>query len=653
MRKPKPVVVDFESFGIESRPAYPPFPVGVSIKYPGKKARYYGFGHLAGNNSSWDEAWDALYAAWTYARTNGVLFQNGKFDVDIAETHMGMPPLPWECVHDSMFLIFLDDPHAYTYSLKPSAERILGLPPDEQDAIKDWLIANQPIPGVKISISRQSDQYYARYIALAPGELVGTYANGDTDRTGMIFDKLWPDIVERGMLEAYDRERQLMPILLTMERQGIPVDVKALEQDIVIYEEVRERVAKWIVRTLRAPKDINLASSEQLVDAMVKAGKASPEKLGTTKTGKLRANKEALLEAVTDKNLLSMLKYYRALKTCLDTFMHSWAEMATSEGAGGRIYTTWNQVKSEEGADEVGAKTGRLSAKWFMNMPKRFQPLFAHEEKDRAKAKLLPKLPLKDLPSLPMCRKYIIPWQPGWVLLDRDYSQQEPRILAHYDGKLLLQKYLENPWIDFHDFAKAALESQGIYYDRRPVKDTNLGLIYGMGVGKLAKKTGLDMERTKQLKKAVTALYPGLKDIYADTKQRALENRPIATWGGRQYYCEKPAIDEASGRMMSFEYKMPNKLIQGSAADCTKEALIRYWNAKDPDDILYLTAHDEILISTPPARAHVAMERLRESMEGVEFRVPMLSEGKWSYKSWADLTDYDKKGVEVYGNKPN
>jgi len=178
MKQPKPTTIDFETWGIQSRPLYPPIPAGVSIKYPGKKAKYYAFGHLTGNNCQWREAKRALAEA--YKGKDGILCQNGKFDVDVAEVHMGLPIPRWQDIHDTMFLLFLDDPHQIELGLKPSATRLLGLPPEERDEVVEWLVANQPVPGIKISKSKQSDHYAMKYLPLAPGDLVGKYANRGT-----------------------------------------------------------------------------------------------------------------------------------------------------------------------------------------------------------------------------------------------------------------------------------------------------------------------------------------------------------------------------------------------------------------------------------------------------------------------------------------
>lgn len=638
LKIPKPITVDFETMGIEGRPKYPPMPVGVSIKYQGKKAHYYAFGHPTKNNSTYGEARAALAKA--YACKDGVLFQNGKFDVDVAEVHMDLPIPAWDKIHDTLFLLFLDDPHQIELGLKPSAARLLDLPPEEQDAVAEWLIANQPVPGVKISKSKQSEHYFGRYVCMAPGDLVGKYANGDVERTEKLFNLLWPKTVERGMKVPYDRERELMPILLEMERRGLPVDLLRLRKDVQLYSDFRLQVEAWIMKAIKAPADINLDSGAQLVDAMLAAKKCDPALMPRTPTGKYQTNKDALLLGVTDKVLLAMLKYRAQLKTSLGTFMGPWLNMA--EASGGFIHTTWNQTKSAEGSGAIGTRTGRLSATWFMNIPKEFTPIFDHEEP----GKKLPKCPIKGLPTLPLVRGYITPFK-GHVLIDRDYSQQEPRILAHFDGDQLMAAYLANPWIDFHDYARDELEKMGKVYGRKQVKNTNLGLIYGMGLGTLAQKNDMSVEEAGELKKAILTLYPGLKDMYKDMKLRARSNTPIRTWGGREYYCEEPKL--VDGRIREFDYKMVNVLIQGSAADCTKEALIRFRkaireNGKDNEWFILLNVHDQLTASVPKKDLKQAMEILRTCMESVEFDVPILSEGSVSSTTWADLKDFDKKG---------
>ncbi len=633
---PKVTTIDYETWGIEGRPNYPPKPVGVSVKEWGAKPHYYAWGHPTGNNCQEKDGKAAVLKAFKKGPT---LFHNGKFDIDVGETHLGLPRQKWDAYHDTLYLLFLDNPHAMNLSLKPSAHRLLGMPAEEQDAVKNWLLKNQPLKdkGIKMTAGADGDHYFAKYICLAPGDLVGRYANGDTIRTEKLFQLLYKKNAERGMQEPYDRERQLMPILLGMERQGLQVDFKRLTKDVKNYGEWLQELDAWVIKTLKCSTDINLNSGQQLVDAMLKAKKVDKGLLGLTPTGRPRTDKDSLMDAVSDKTLLAVLKYRTQLSTCMRTFMQPW--LRTAQKSGGKIFTNWNQVKGTDASGNHGARTGRLSSSPnFQNIPKTFKPIFHHES---PKAKL-PKSPFKGLPALPIVRRYITPF-PGHVLIDRDYSQQEPRILAHFEGGSLMDQYRADPWIDFHTNAQLQLQqATGRAWDRKDVKIANLGLIYGKGIALLSAETGLGFDETKELKASLLAMYPGLNQMNQEMKLRARSKKPIRTWGGREYYCEPSAI--IKGRFVTFDYKLVNVLIQGSASDCTKEGIIRFEKVRRKNWFLILNVHDQLTVSCPPKEVPAAMEALRKTMESVEFDVQILSEGTTSRTNWAELKPYDKKG---------
>lgn len=642
MKRPNPVVIDFETAGIESRPAYPPSPCGVSVKYPNRKAVYYPFGHAVKSENTTTRAAVRTLLAKAYDHSDGVLCHNGKFDLDVAFVHLGLPIPEWSAIHDTLFLLFLDDPHQSMLSLKPAAERLLGLPPGERDALVEWLVERQPLEGVKISASKTSDYYAMKYVPYAPARIVGPYANGDVERTSQLFNLLWAKTAQRGMLRAYDRERQLMPILLAMERRGVAVDMDGLARDVDAFTTWNDRLEAAIFRSLKS-HPFNLNSGDALLAALSDAGKIDLSTMPRTAKGHLQTNKDALTAAITDVTLLASLSYRTQLKTFLGTFMEPW--LATARASHGYIFTLWNQVKSPTG----GTRTGRLSSTPnFQNIPKEAKPHFAHASLARSIARTLPRVPVAGLPDLPSIRAYITPFKKQW-LIDRDYSQQEPRILAHFDGGALMQKYLSDPWIDFHDYARIELAKMGLVYARKPVKNTNLGLIYGMGVGKLAAKNGMTTKEAATLKKAILQLYPGLKAMYQDMAERAKQHAPLRTWGGREYYCEPPKI--VDGRVREFDYKMVNVLIQGSAADCTKEAIIRFCTAQETrvsQWALILNVHDQLTASVPGVERYDAMRVLKREMESIEFDVPMLTEGSMSRTNWGTLVDTDKKGVACH-----
>ena len=631
------ITIDFETFSIEPRPEYPPKPVGVSIKYDNQPSRYYAWGHVAGgNNCTFGDVCTILNKAWDSVRRVfiqndfGLLFHNAKFDLDVAETHCGLPRLPWDRYHDTMFLLFLEAPNSCSLGLKPSAERLLGLPPDERDAVNEWLREHQPVPGVKIGKSPRGEHPPGAYIAYAPGDLVAPYARGDTDRTKALFDLLYPKIKALEMDEAYDRERRLMPILLDNERRGLRVDTARLAYDEERYTRALDKADTWVRARLGA--GIDVSSGPQLANALLAAGVTTVSRLGTTPKGFVATNKEALDNAISDDRLKRMLRYRGFLATSLQTFVRPWIESAARTGT---IHTSWNQVHGAEG----GTRTGRPSTSKpnFLNIPKETTELFNAEG--------CPRSPVY-LPPLPNVRSYVLPREVGHTILDRDYSQQEPRLLALFSGGDMLQQYLDEPWTDFHDMAKARVDSfTGKDYKRKKIKTINLGLIYGMGVGTMAKKNGATVEETADLKAAVLALYPGLKKFQGGMRQRAKRGEPIRTWGGRLYWCEDPTTKD--GVRKTYAYKMVNTLIQGSAADITKEAMIRYVSAAPKGHELCLQVYDQLVASVPEEDLHHGLAVLRSVMDSVETDIPLLTEGDWSSTNWADLKPYDRKGVRV------
>lgn len=623
------ITIDFETEPIKRRPEYPPRPVGVAIKHGSAPGRYYAWGHPTNNNATERDAAWALEAA--LMSDQPLLFHNARFDVDVLETFFDLR-VNWANVHDTEPLLFLRDPGAPTFSLKPSAEAILGEAPSERDELIAWLIEHQPVEGRRLGTARGAN-YAGAYVCLAPGDLAGRYAVGDVDRTYALFCRVFPEIVERGMLEAYERERRLWPVLLDMERRGVPVDLERLTSDVAVYDDALRRAELWIVQRLGGNSSLNIASGQQLAEALIAAGLAARESFPRTKSGQLSTTKTAIDAVVIDAQVAAMLRYHSALGKSLSTFLKPWLETATKSG--GRIFTEWHSTRNSHSERVYGARTGRLSS--TPNL----------QNASRAYADLFAEVPAPiELPPLPEVRAYLVAGD-GRTLTDRDYSQHEIRVLAHFEDGRLADQYNEDPWTDLHEFAAGlltkALRTREV--TRKVAKTIGLGLIYGMGAGKLAEQLEISVNEARQLKDAYLNALPGIREIYTETKRRAAMQLPIRTWGSREYYCEPPKLNSAGGRM-TFEYKMPNALIQGSSADITKEALIQFYNVKRESwHVLYLI-HDELVVSVPAEDVDEAMRTLREAMENIDLDVPLLSEGKTGPTLQA-LRAYDKRGVRV------
>ena len=164
----KLTTIDFETEAITDA-GKPPKPVGVAIMEPGKAPWYMAWGHPEGNNCTVDQAGRVLKDLWG----GPLLFHNATSISRWPRRWFNLPVPP--TLHDTLFTLYLVDPHADTISLKPAAEKHLGMAPEERDAVREWLVGQR--------IVRQGDKGWGAHIAKAPGKLVGQYAIGDVART--------------------------------------------------------------------------------------------------------------------------------------------------------------------------------------------------------------------------------------------------------------------------------------------------------------------------------------------------------------------------------------------------------------------------------------------------------------------------------------
>ncbi len=595
---------DFETEAIAGNTtAKPPKPVGLAYKLSERAGQYLAWGHPTGNSpNAFDKARAVLLKA--IAAKMPMLAHHSKFDIAVAMKHMDIPfdkvdPL---LIHDTEFLLFLHDPYASTFSLKPSSERILGIPPDEQDALKQWILAHVP---------EATEKNFGAYISKAPASVVGPYAIGDVDRTYALYKKLYPLVPKA----AYERELLLRPILMESEGRGILCDYERLECDMADLEAALLRCDETLHDELG---DYDDSKPTTLADALERAGKIGQWVL--TPTGKRSTSRDNLEKAIADESILRLLQYRGALGHLLSNFGRPW--IAFCKDFKGRLHPEWNQVRQMRGdsKDTKGTKTGRLScsAPNFQNMPNEYEIVIP-----------------KGFPPLPLMRQYMLADE-GMMWLKRDYSQQELRILAHFSEGRLYDRYKEDPRIDAHvETSGLITEYTGLTLPRKHVKITGFSVIYGAGLNSLAEQMGVSYSEAQQVRAAYFKALPEVSSLMRECSARGKSGGTILTWGGREYPVEPSRIKE--GRYMDFSYKLLNYLIQGSAGDCTKESLIRWSQDRGAGQFL-ATVHDENNIQVPKSNWKTGMKLLQNAMESIEFDVRMLSDGFYG-TDWANLKE--------------
>jgi len=593
--------IDFETEAIEAYPNFPPKPVGVSIWYAhAEKPTYLAWGHPNGNNCTFDEAKAALAAIWTQP----LLMHNARFDMAVAHKWMD---LRWSKsptdIHDTMYQLFLYDSNADTLSLKPSAERILHLPPDEQTALKAHL-ASKGFTG----------KDWGAHISKGDGDIVGTYAEGDVYRTRKLHEHLYDHVNKTGMLAAYRREQRLAPILSANERDGIRIDLPRLEQDAEVYERAHTTISHMLGSLLG---DINLDSSVELASALLQKGFAVESDFLRTPTGKLATNKASMDGAVKDPNLRSLLGYRGNLKTSLTTFIRPWLEKGRL--CGGRLHPQFHQVRGSD----YGARTGRMSSSDpnFQNVPTEFK--WSAPE---------------GLPDLPAMRRYILPDE-GHVLVSLDFASQEFRIAAHFAEGAAAEIYRSDPKADFHQRVADMLKTDaGLDLPRKQVKIVGFSLLYGAGLVKLGESLGVDKGTAQKIRNHYFQVLPGMKELMDDVSSRGRKGAPVKTWGGRQIYAEPPKV--VNGQHWDFSYKLVNYLIQGSAADQTKEA-INEAGYKNQHRRFLASVHDENVYSIDPEQLGEEIPEIRAAMEsGAGWDIPWKTSVEVG-PNWHDLTPWE------------
>ena len=596
--------IDFETEKIIEGSGKTPKPVGVSIKYKNDKSEYLAWGHPIGNNCTMDNAKNRLKNIIDDRNSSLILCHNSKFDLRICLEHFNLPiPTPDRIV-DTMIMAYLIDPREDSLALKDLALKYCGMPPTDQRVMYDWLIANVP----------ESKKEPGAYISKAPGDMVGKYAESDTDMTYALYNTLLPQFNNDHINGAFKREMQVLPIVIDLERRGINIS-----NDVHEVRSKLESKFNLIDLQLSAYSGGQKPGSKAMFEAFKKKGLINEDAIQYTDKGNPRYGKEFLHKIVKDKHLADMLAMRSKLQKFISTYVRPFSESAKIRN--GKYYPYYNQTRSE---DDYGTRTGRFSSN-IQQLPKDSGTNFTLYAEDD--------FTIGEMPSV---RSLIVPSSPGKTIIRRDFSGQELRIVAHYAEGAILRAYNDNPYLDPHAFVDELIqEKTGHHLSRTPVKMINFLKLYGGGPSMLAERLGIPVSQARLFFQAYDEALPEFKNLMKDIEKLARSGKKIRTWGGRSYSVEKPK----NGRELY--YKLGNVLIQGSAADMTKEAMVRYFYHPDRRGDLIMQVHDELIVEVDDHLVDEEMTRLRWAMDEIPgWDVPLRSDGKFG-KNLGQMEAYD------------
>jgi DNA polymerase I-like protein with 3'-5' exonuclease and polymerase domains len=568
--------------------------VGFAIAVDGWSG-YYPIAHEGGGNMDRQKVLKWIKEVLETPATK--IFHNAMYDICWLKAYgfkiNGM-------IVDTMVMASLIDENRFSFTLNSISFEFLREVKDEK-ALKE--------AAESFGLDAKAEMYKL------PAMYVGNYAEKDAQLTLELFKTLSREIKKQNLENIYQLETELFPCLIEMKFKGVRVDVEKahkLKQQLNTKEkqlllEVKkhtgEEVEIWAARSIAKVFD-KLALPYELT---------SKSKLPSFTKNFLSEHPHPTIKLIAKAREIN-----KAHTTFIDTILkHQYK---------GRIHADINPIRSDQG----GTVTGRFS---YSNPN-------------------LQQIPARNKDLGPMIRSLFIPEvNHKWGCFD--YSQQEPRLVVHYaaatepicfdDSVIQIVEKFKNDSVDFHQTVADMAD-----ISRTQAKTINLGLFYGMGKNKLQAELGLTKVDADNLFNKYHENVPFVKDLMNRTSNHAQASGSIGTLLGRKCRFDKwepntfgmhtpMTYEEAErtygrGRIKrAFTYKALNKLIQGSAADMTKKAMLDLYKE---GIIPHIQIHDELDISIE------SEEQAKKIIEIMENAVTLAVPNKVDFESgdtWGDI----------------
>jgi len=575
--------------------------IGIAVAVEGWSG-YYSFGHLEQNH--FDEVTVIAWIKDVCALPATKIFHNAMYDVCWLRAY-GVK-INGHIV-DTMVMAALVDENKFSYSLNSISYEYLGEVKDET-ALKE--------AAFDAGVDPKAEMWKL------PDMFVGSYAEKDAELTLKLFKKLSTEIKAQDLTKIFDLETQLFPGLIDMKIKGVRVDVQkahTLKKELASQEETL---------LLKVKKETGIEPQIWAARSIAKVfDKLGLEYERTKKTQAPSFTKNFLQEHTHP--LVQCIAKARETNKAHTTFI----DTITKHQYKGRIHADINPIRGVGG----GTVTGRFS---YSNPN-------------------LQQIPARNKQLGPMIRSLFIP-EPNHKWGCFDYSQQEPRLVVHYaassqklrdeeEVKRIVSEFNNND-VDFHQIVADMAE-----IPRSQAKVINLGLFYGMGKAKLQAELGLNTkDEAEKLFNKYHSRVPFVKDLMNNTSRDASGSGYITTLLGRKCRFDKweeavynpgvlkipmshaEAEKKYGGEYIrrAFTYKALNKLIQGSAADMTKKAMLDLYKE---GIIPHIQVHDELDISVE--KGSNQHEKIIEIMEeAVKLKIP----NKVDYESgdnWGEIKE--------------
>ena len=564
--------------------------VGIAVAVPGRKY-YFPIAHGSGPNM--DKKRTIEWFKDVLASDAVKIFHNAMYDVCwIRQMGLKINGL----VVDTMIAASLIDENRFRYDLNSLSWDYLGHGKNE-------IALNEEAKSRGLDPKSEMWKLPAMY--------VGSYAEKDAELTLELWQIFKKEIIHQDIESIFNLETDLFPCLVDMRFLGVRVDsdrAALLKQELETEE--KKLLSSISKETTIEPQIWAARSIAKVFD------KLSLPYERTAKTNSPSFTKNFLQEH--KHPVVKMIARAREINKAHTTFIDTILRYEHK----GRIHADINQIRSDQG----GTVTGRFS---YSNPN-------------------LQQLPARNKDLGPMIRSLFLPDE-GKTWGCFDYSQQEPRLVVHYASLYkfpsvndVIDNYENDAAADFHQTVADMAE-----IPRTQAKTINLGLFYGMGKAKLQAELGVSKDKAAELFDQYHAKVPFVKQIMNAASNRAQERGQIRTllgrlcrfhlWEPNQFGMHKALPHEEAlrehgpGIKRAYTYKALNKLIQGSAADMTKKAMLDLYKE---GIVAHIQIHDELCVSVE------SPEQAKKIIEVMENAVNLEVPNKVDYEkgsTWGDI----------------
>jgi DNA polymerase I-like protein with 3'-5' exonuclease and polymerase domains len=580
--------------------------VGVSIAVPGGESEYIALRHEGGGNVP-DINIAMQRLRYILSGDQVKIGANIGYDLEF----LACSGVPVNCKKYCVQAIesLLDD-NMESYSLDSLSNKYLHHGKDETSLVDEGLKYLGSGSGDLFGKTDKKDlKFIKNNLWKLPANIVDQYARIDAVNALQIYEMQQPLIKEQGLQRVVDLECTILDVLLAMRLQGIPVDIPAAEiaaeKMRTMYSELEAR----IVSICGFKPEIWAAAS--LKEVCKRLGYQAPKNFTTE-----------FFETKNTPAVFNLIGQARKIDRAGAVYIES---KIIDLAHNGRIYPQFWSTKS----DAQGARHGTTSGRFASSNPN------------------IQQVPSSDPLLAPMVRSIFVPEQnETWAMLD--WSQQEPRLAVHFaaatrcrGAEEAAQRYRDNSSTDLHSLVA---ELAGV--SRKEAKALFLGISYGMGRQRLADNLGITKGDADLLYDKIQTYAPFIKELSDRCKAVAQTRGYVRTllgrrmrfdlWGPeRASLCKPLPYDEAVktyGRVeRCFLYRAVNKVIQGSAADMMKIALVRLYQA---GIVPYITMHDEVDFSYSDEKELKTAQEIM--LTGYNLTVPLKIDTEVG-KSWGEL----------------